>query len=162
MLVATLGLLLMGTPLDKSVLPDLNSPIYAVREKARKALHASFVATDRTKWNGLRALLVQGEGKSANEIIAAASEDFGVKIEIEPEGYSCTRLDRDWVLNCSYSKGTLVDARLKLEPPIVTPNPPADYTGVWRSYREDGSIESETYYMHGKPGGPLNDGGDID
>jgi hypothetical protein len=162
MLVAALGLLLVGAPLSDSIMADLESPIYAVREKARDVLRASFVPTDRTKWDGLAAMLKEAKGKSSREIVAAVSQDFGVQIDLVYLGdvsLSHTRLDRDWVLDCRFEDDLLVEARLLLQPPEVNPDPPLNYTGVWRVYGEDGSLESEFYYMHGKPSGPMGDDG---
>ncbi|HEX4141306.1 MAG TPA: hypothetical protein VHY09_13230 [Candidatus Methylacidiphilales bacterium] len=160
MLVPALGLFLLGVPLNDSLKGDLNSPVYAVREKAREALHASFVPTDHTRWNGLRALLAGAKGKPAADVAAAAKEDFGVVINTLAEDWAYTshcRLDADWVIECHFDGGVLVDARLLLQPPDINPAPPLGYTGLWRVYRQDGSVDSATYYMHGKPGGPLND-----
>lgn len=161
MLAIAMGLLVAALPAGDSVKADLNSPVYAVREKARGALRASFVPTDRTKWNGLEELLARANGKPAKEIAPTVSASFGVQIPLGDIAAPCTwrhRLDRDWVLVCTFDQGILTSARLLLQPPPVNGDPPPNYTGLWRVFLEDGSLKSSSYYIQGKPAGPLGDG----
>jgi hypothetical protein len=162
MLLAALGLLLATLPVNDQILADLNSPNYAVRDKARDALRASFVPTDRTKWDSLHAMLVQSKGKNSTDIAIVLHDKLGAYTDTVRFGrfsISWTQLDDDWALECIFEEDSLVDVRLLLQPQVVNSQPPPGYTGIWRVYRMDGSLASDSYYMHGIRGGPLGDGG---
>jgi hypothetical protein len=42
-------------------------------------------------------------------------------------------------------------------PPILRLTPPENFTGLWRTYRENGDVVSQIYYSKGRAIGPLVD-----
>jgi len=161
MLVAALGLLLMGVPLSNSVAADLNSPIYAVREKARDTLRASFASSDHAKWDALVADLQRHQGDSPSDA-ASLCQQAGVTLpqfpgEAPPYFIARSRLDSCWMLECRFRDGKLGEAKLVSRAPILRLSPPGNFTGLWRTYRENGDLVDQIYYSKGKAIGPLVD-----
>jgi hypothetical protein len=160
MLVTVLGTLLLAGTVSDSVKADLNSPIYAVREKARDALLSAFVPTPRNKWDALVGSMdLQTGGPAAD--VQQACRAHGIPLQtINTEAPYTTRvrLDRCWVLVCHLWHNELETFYVACEPVAVSSGPPPGFTGLWRIYCENGALLSETNYAHGLATGPLGDG----
>jgi hypothetical protein len=164
MLAAVIGLILTSMPLSDKVLADLNSPIYAVRERARDVLRASFVPSDRKQWDALSEDLQREIGHSSKEVFAVCARDDAALPNFSedlPQGLSTyhlrARLDSSWVLECRFRDDQLQEAKLMVRPDPIKTVPPDSYTGLWLTYRENGDIESQIYYSKGRALGPLTD-----
>jgi hypothetical protein len=161
MLIAALGLLLAALPATDPDLAQLNSPIYAVREKARDALRASFTPTDRTRWDALTTHLQQQKGATFPTVLAVCAGE-GVSLpnfltDLPPNFIGRYRLDACWMLQCDFRDDGLASVQLLERPRIIPQPPPANYTGLWRTYRENGALASQLYYSKGIRMGPLVD-----
>jgi len=155
-------LLFLAMPVNPSVLKDLNSPEFAVRDRARETLRASFQATSANRWNELKDSLRLKKGEPAAQV-ADICRQVGITLNVlENDGtYSShVRLDSSWMLICSFHDGLLEDFTISMSPPIILNEPPPLYSGLWRTYRENGELVSADYYVRGIKAGPLSDGGD--
>ncbi len=119
-----------------------------------------YVPTPHDKWDALTRHLNGLRGKPARAISARALQS-GVLVGVggaNSTWESRTQLDVDWVLICYFYRGTLARADLVTQPPILAIKPPSHYTGIWRTYRANGDVETISYYLNGKWSGPLGDG----
>jgi hypothetical protein len=163
------AMLLMAMPVDPSVLQDLNSPVYAVREKARETLRANFHQTAPEAWKELVDSLHLHKGESVSQVTRDCDAN-GIPLFLFQEDGTVTshlHVDEGWALVCDVRGDVLETFSLSQTPsgiannlpPVLRNDPPPHFTGLWRTYREDGQRVSEIYYVSGIRGGPLSDGG---
>jgi len=160
-LLASLATLLMGLPISDAIKQDLNSPIYAIREKACAQLRSSYVSTVPDRHDELQKSLHLVKGETFEEVAASCQKaaipfpgqdtrpSFNISYALDP----CVTVT--WV----FSNRILIDFAIVSAPPVIPNTPPTNYTGLWRTYRENGEKVSEIYYSNGRRLGPLSDGG---
>jgi hypothetical protein len=151
---------MMTMPISPSVVQDLNSPQYAVREKARETLRINFHQTTLETWKELVGSLHLHKGEPASQVIIDCRAHDLPLLVLQDDGtyISQVHFDSSWSLLCSFRDGVLGDFTFSLAPPILKNDPPANFNGVWRIYREDGQRVSDDYYVNGVRAGPLSDG----
>ena len=160
-LFGSLALMLLAMPVSDSVVRDLNSPDWKVRDGARETLRQSFVPTPKKPWTDLIASMNLKTGESQKDV-AEAFQKNGLSLaamDTKVDYTSRVKLDSCWIISVTFSSRALLHFELLLNPGLLVTSPPTGYTGIWRTYCLNGDKAYEVYYSHGMPCGPLGDGG---
>jgi hypothetical protein len=136
-----------------SPVSDLGSASQEVRMRAAEMIRDQhlYKATPRAPWDEMTSSFTTGV--SAQTIITrlhergaaprASADDFKA-------GMLTVRLDDWWTLTCVMKDSQLIEYRIVEKPNEIAVEPPAGYSGFWRTYRINGKLAGLYDYQNGR------------
>jgi len=136
----------------------LSSMSQPVRDLGGQILRQSFVPPPRATWEPLMARLKLGMKESAvDELLIPAIGTNDPAGSTTNEILKSYRLDDLWVMHCWFtnslpakSERALSEAKLVEEMDRILVEPPAGFTGEWRTYWMNGQIDFDSHYLNGE------------
>jgi hypothetical protein len=137
-----------------SPLSDLGSPSQEVRTRAAALIRDNhlYKATSRAPWDELVSMFKVEE--TASDICASLQKKgIGQGLtsdDILPQGVIILPLDDSWRLSLTMDDSRLVEYKIVEEPKEIRVEPPAGYSGFWRTYRINGKLAGLYDYQNGR------------
>lgn len=147
--------------LDASPSNDLASPSQDARDAAAKIVRETYAPPSRTSWDFFLKALKLGTSQAAVEK-QLESSNFASAGELGGPGgvQKWYRLDDLWLLGCSFTNTmsgltnrALAEVDFKEQMRDIWVQPPANFTGIWRTYWVNGQPNNEFHYTNGRPAG---------
>lgn len=158
--ISALLFLCSASILQASSVEDLSSPSQETRDAAAKILRATYTPPPRTNWDLVVSTFKIGSSKTnilaqLHSLNLHAGGGVGSG-NTETETYP---LDDYWTLKCSFTNTTAGSglARVSLvgRPNNIWVEPPANFTGAWKTYWANGQPSHELHYKDGQLEGLL-------
>jgi hypothetical protein len=145
--------MVMTTQVQASPLSDLSSPSQEVRTRAAAMIRDQhlYKATPRAPWDEFASTFEIGDSAQtiADRFHKRGLATFWTADEFAFRGIHHIPLDDSWALLLAINDSTLTEYKVVEEPKEIRVEPPAGYSGFWRTYRINGECARLDYYVNG-------------